>query len=826
MKIFSLDRSIVIEDYYDLSITNNLQDSKRFAYECSRHEYYIVQLLLLPDYSTDKLSIVPGPLVSNKHSAPGVITCFNTEGVDNTGKKFTKTIPIKEGVLQPILIGCDFSRAETGKHEVKIRIGKENIYLSFELNDDLVFNEGVDSKTSLAKLKWLNSTIAKNIQIAEDLDALETSEDTIKFAGKVVHFSSDGLIKNAESLFNESNTIEKDVQTRLFYKPMELIIDSKKMGYAKLRIAGKGNKAQITSEGRGDGIRAEIYSEVFYEGALNYEIKITAVNDFVTQNIALNLFFDKPQFVVGVGGRARKIVGNTEFKWDKSKNQNEVFIGKINCGARIKLSGENESSTVVGYFKQFPAAPPDCWFNGGRGGMSLSETKEGAKLSVNTGRIILPAGDKMVLKFSILLTPFKELNLKKSLLLRIGRDQIEPTYDKMIDRSEKDGLTYMNITYGGEANPYLNFPFPYVKAISALARRLHEKGLGISLSYNLREISTQSREIYAYKALGDELLLRSGDESVTNAEQTKMLGSDVIIDKVVRYTAGKRKGTNDYAVIGTPSSRLDNYFIEGINYFIKNADIDAISMRDANLNRLTMERIKKIMGKIKGIPGIIEMQISDQYNDRCGYANSLNYYADILPFLDKVWLDRSFEGVIDDPSGILFEASGIPYGISATGPENSSVIKCLMFAMLPKYGLDQNTSISLGSIYKILNNFEVENATFYGHWDSRNPFLTDNPSVLCSCYKNGENMLVVVYNFSNKKVEFELGIESKLGYTSKGKKVYAPRISGEQRARKLNLGKSKKLKAGAGMVFMITEKTKKTKSKKEKRKFFVENCDE
>ncbi|HQC54405.1 MAG TPA: DUF6067 family protein [Clostridia bacterium] len=825
MKIFALDRSTVIEDFTDLSILNGMVDKKRFYFKCSRHEYYIVQLLLLPDYTTDKLEIVPGPLVSKTTSVKGMITCFNTEGVSNLGEKFTRTIPLVEGVLQPIFIGCDFSRSEIGEHKVTIKIGKEYIQLTFTLNDDLIFDDGVHSKTSLARLKWLNSTLAKNIRITEDLAALEISEKSIDFVGKTVNFGRDGLIDNVESYFSKSIGLQKEVQSKLFYQPMALNIDGARLVYSRFKLLGKGNTALLTTEGRNPSLKVEVSADVFYEGAMDYTIKVTALDDFVTQNISLDLFYDNPEFIVGLGGRAREITKSKKFKWDEKKNQNEVFIGKVNASARVQFIGTNQSKTVVGYFDKFPSELPDTWYNDGRGSLEILKTEQGAVLRANTGRVILPVGDSYELKFSIHLMPFKPINLKKSLSLRIGRDQTETTYDKMIERANKDGLTYLNITYGGEANPYLNYPFPYVKAIATLSRKLHDKGLGLSLSYNLREISTQNREIYAYKALGDELLLRSKVKDETHANRVKDIGDDVIVDKVVRYNAGKRKGQSDQTVICTPSSRMDNYYVEGINYFIKNADIDAITMRDATVGRETMERIKKIMGQIRGIPGIIEMQISDQFNDKCGFANSLNYYTDVLPFMDKVWLDGSFDKAVTDPKELLIEVSGIPYGIAVAGPENASIIKCLLYAMLPKYGLTQDISFGLSKVYKILDEFEIGKAEFYGYWDDQNPFVTDNSNVLCSCYKNGEDMLVIMYNFSSKKERFDMGIETKLGYTSVGKRVHSPSIFGEQKAKRIKIGKPKTLKANSGLIFLIKEKGKGVKVKKISHKFFIRDAE-
>lgn len=802
MRIFALDRASIIEDYEDLSILNDLTEGKKFSFSASRHEYFVVQLLLLPDYTTDKLEVQTGPLQGNPKDIIGAVTCFNTEGTSYEGEKFKKHMSVKKGLLQPLFFGFNFSRSGIGLHTTQIRIGKDDIIIEIDLSDRLVFNEGTDNKTTLSRLKWLNSNLARNIALVDDLDALNIVGKEVKFSGKIVKLGNDGLIDNVESFFNESNSLESEIQTNLFYRPMEIIIEGKKIKYNKIRLGGRQNKGILMADGKGDGAKIEIIAELLYEGAMSYRVKISAEKDLVTSNISLNMYYLCPDFMIGFGKRAGAIE-NIDKKWDRQYNQNSFFLGKVNCGARVKFEGANESKTVVGFYKQCPIDPGESWDNGGLGGVKVEKTDQGAILSAYTGRIIMPAKSSIEFFFTLHFTPFKAINLKKSLALRIGRDQLATTYEKMIERAKNDRVTYLNITYGGEVNPYLNYPFPYIKAISALSRTAHKNGLGISVSYNLRDISIQNREIYAYKALGEELILRLNDSTYADPRLSQQLGQDVLLAKVVRYTSGKRKGLNDYAVVTTPRSRMDNYYVEGLNYLVHNANVDAVSIRDANVSRTTIERIKKVILQKKAFPGIIEMQVSDQLNENSGYANSLNYYTDVLPFLDKIWLDRSFEGMPENPDTILAECSGLLYGTAVVGRENDSISKCLLFAMLPKYGLKYDVSEALGDVYRHLDDFHIDQASFRGFWDSCNPVRTDKTEVKCSTYLKGEDMLAVFYNFSNVVSVFEIGVENKLGFTTVNKKIYTLEISGMQKRKKLNLGKQIELKPHSGMIILI-----------------------
>ena len=68
---------------------------------------------------------------------------------------------------------------------------------------------------------------------------------------------------------------------------------------------------------------------------------------------------------------------------------------------------------------------------------------------------------------------------------------------------------------------------------------------------------------------------------------------------------------------------------------------------------------------------------------------------------------------------------------------------------------------------------------------------------------NGENMITVLFNTSDKALTFEVGVENKLGYTTVGKKVVAPQIEGIQKRKRVNFGKPMKLKANSGILITV-----------------------
>ncbi|MBQ8178322.1 MAG: hypothetical protein IJ033_03925 [Clostridia bacterium] len=803
MKIYCVDRKTVVKDYYDFSILNGLKEGREFSFTTSRYGYFVVQLLVLPSYDSMGLDVTTTSLFGADKEIEKAVTCFNTQGVDVKGNKFTRKLPMLEGELKPVFIGCDFQKADLGVYHTFVTIGDQKVKLNFKLTDELVFNEGYDTGSTLARLNWLNSTAYRDKKIIPGYEAIGVEKNALTFTGKRVTFTSDGLIENVESYFGESNALEEEVTKTLFSRPIELCIDGQKVKYNKIKLSTRTNRATIAGDGRSDKLKVDITAKATYEGVIYYDLKITAESDVILPDVKLNLYFQATSYLMGLGKEGGKLNENVDYKWSEDRPCGNIFIGDINCGAVVRFKNSDRYATpIYNLYKDTPyEVPKDTWDNYGKGGITLTRTSEGATLSAYTGKKIIKKGDSIHLYFDIALTPFKPLSLKEMFGNRLGQDGIELTYASMLTRAKQDGLKYLSLRNAGVLNPYINYPFDKVEELKTLALEAHKKGLGLGISYGLRDLSTKARETFVYKSLGDEIIYRSTLNS-SEGILTDYLGEGVVeADKItyLRTDIGAGKDMSYYTV---PRSRMDNFFVAGVDYLINYADLDAISMKNPSISRTTMERVAKCVTSKRTGTGVIELGISNRFNEKNGYTNSLSAYVDVLPFINKLYVGNGYD-FSRDPDYVLTEMSGIIFGMSADSHVSAGITRSLIYGMMPKYGDDEAISRALSDINKLFADFEIERAELKGFWDKTNPVKVDNEKVYCTSYINGGNMIAIFYNANDKTTTFEVGVENKFGYTTLGKKVRAPEIEGLQTAKRVNFGKPMKLKAHQGLIVYV-----------------------
>lgn len=806
MRIYNLDRKTVVKDYYDHSILDGLQDSREFSFTTSRYGYYVVQLVVLPSYDSKGLKVTTTSLYGEDKEIDKAVTCFNTQGVDVKGVKFERKLALKEGELKPVFIGLDFQKAGLGNYYTFVTIGEQKVKLNFNLTDELVFNEGYDKGSTLARLNWLNSTAYRDKKIIPGYEAIVQEKNALSFTGKKVSFTSDGLIENVDSYFGESNALEDEVTKSLFSRPIELAIDGQKVKYNKIKIATRTNRAMVSGDGRSEKLKVDVSAKATYEGVLYYDLKLTAEQDVILSDVRLNFYFASSTYLVGLGKEGGKLTENIEYKWSTERPCGNVFIGDINCGAVLRFKdSEKYVAPIYNLYKDTPyEVPKETWDNYGKGGISLVRTMEGATLSVYTGRKIIRKGNSIHLYFDIALTPFKPLSLKEMFGNRLGQDGVELTYATMISRAKQDDVKYLALRNAGELNPFVNYPFDKVEELKTLALEAHKNGIGLGINYGLRDLSTKARETFVYKALDDEIIYRSKNESEESILSGYLDKGVVEADKIT-YLNGAIGVGKDISYYTVPRSRMDNFFVEGVNYLINYADLDAISMKNPSISRTTMERVSKCVTSKRTGTGVIELGISNRYNEKNGFTNSLNVYVDVLPFINKLYVGNGYD-FSRDPDYVLTEISGILYGMSADSHVNAGITRSLIYGMMPKYGDDETISRALGDINKLFNEFDIENAELKGFWDKTNPIKVDNSKVYCTTYIKDGDMIAVFYNANKKTTTFEVGIENKFGYTTLGKKVKAPDIEGLQTSKKVNFGKPMKLKAEQGLIVYVKSK--------------------
>ena len=81
----------------------------------------------------------------------------------------------------------------------------------------------------------------------------------------------------------------------------------------------------------------------------------------------------------------------------------------------------------------------------------------------------------------------------------------------------------------------------------------------------------------------------------------------------------------DISVITTPDSRWNNYYLEGLDWMIKNLGLDGVYIDDSALDHQTLQRARRIMDA-DGKRRLIDIHSWNHMNQWAGYANSLHLY--------------------------------------------------------------------------------------------------------------------------------------------------------------------------------------------------------
>lgn len=193
------------------------------------------------------------------------------------------------------------------------------------------------------------------------------------------------------------------------------------------------------------------------------------------------------------------------------------------------------------------------------------------------------------------------------------------------------------------------------------------------------------------------------------------------------------------------------------------------------------------------------MHMWNHEEKRAGDVSCLNLYCELLPFLDSIWLGEGFFYKKYSPEYMLCEVSGIPYGVPGQMlQDGGDLYEGMLYGMNNRYGWGHKNAVDM---YKVWDEFEIEESKMLGYWNGKNPILTDNENVLTTVYLKKDCALLSVYNFSNKKENFNFNINKELlGFDiSKVQKIKF----GSSIKRKYDIFEKHSLSKREGMLLLI-----------------------
>ena len=762
MKLYLFDRKYKLIHFEDLSVlSDGVCIDKCVNVRMSKNEIFVLQVAVLSEADDVIESISTDSRL--------IVSCINTDIVDKYGRKSSNTVKLKVNTIQPLFFTVQKTDecAEFENAVITMNTEKESreFTVCFELADIPVVNNGYNDLWRLSRLNWLNSSLAIDETLVKPFVSPDLSDDCLAVLGREISLGDNGLPQQVCSKFDEAVQLCSDVQKKLFAKPAEFVIGDYSLNGGQTESTAYNNRIENRTVCTDDNMDTEILSVLRYDGQMEYSVKITPKRDFTVSDASLNFYINKDctRLMHGLGHRA-SAAENLSFKWDNDKQQDSVFIGAVNCGMRVKFKAENYRRPLINiFYKNLPLnVPVTTWDNNGRGGIGVRVNDCCTNICAYTGEFEFKKGEIRTFNFELHFTPFKQIDYKKTFGVRYSHSNDLRDEYKEIDRAAKNGLNYVTFHQGNMIMPFINYPFYEVDRLKKAVSYAREKGIGIKLYYTEREHSNHMAETFVYKALGDEIILRKqGVSHSWQKEKPQWLvdnfGADIIPGWFVKYKHGKYKNDHDISFIVRPDTRLDNYYIEGLNWLVENVGIKGIYIDDTSLDRTTLERAKKILDKTDGL---IDMHMWNHEEPRAGDASCLNLYAELLPFLDSIWLGEGFFYKKYSPEYMLCEVSGIPYGVTGQMLEGGGDFYAgILYGMNNRFGWGYTNTVQM---YRAWDDFGISDSRMLGYWHSENPVKTDNENVLATVYLKENKALICLYNFSDKREGFSIKIDNKL----------------------------------------------------------------
>lgn len=753
------------------------------------------------------------------------LTCFNTEGTDFNGKPFKKTVNVTEGRMQTLWMGADLENVKRGVYRGFVKIssgGSEQILnLSLKVAGNPVTDHGFDKGERLSRLAWLNSTAGINDDISKGYIPVSLNGNKLSILGRDLILQDNGLPASVLSYFSSSNMNLNEKGEYVVRDPFRFVIE-KRNGEKIILIPGKiviSHKTDAAVEWKvintSDDADLEIDGHLEYDGYIDYRMKLIAKKLLEIRDIRLEVpvVYDKAEYMMGLGHEGGLRTPGWKWKWDVSKNQDMVWIGSVNGGIRLKLKAENYVRPLINvYYKFGPLQMPSSWGNGGEGGIDINDRMNNVVIKAYSGKRTIEKGEILNYDFELLLTPFRTIDRKNKYNDRYYHGGGASTTFK-IDSAKKYGANVINIHHAEDIYPFINYPYldANVPELKKLVSDAHDSDIRMKFYYTTRELTKNLPEFWAFYSLNGEIIFPGpGNESKTvinpkgpNEWLTKNLRERYIPAWYNEIKEGKFKGETDLSVITTPDSRLNNFYVAGLEWMVKNIGIDGVYIDDSALDRFTVQRARKIIDACRS-EGRMDLHSWNHFNEWAGYTNCLNLYMDMLPYFDLVWIGEGRD-YNRNPDHWLIEVSGIPFGLPGQMLEGGgNQWRGMVYGITNRAGWVKNPPHHL---WKFFDEYKFSEREMVGYWDKSCPIRTDNPKIFASVFKSSENLIIALANWSDKEQSCRLIINWKsLGKDRSQSVLEIPFIENFQESGTTVPGEQMKIEGGKGHLVVLNLK--------------------
>lgn len=804
-------------------LSRSAAERTRFRGDPRPGETYLWQIgVFAPERPLHNVSLQFGDLTGpgGERIPASAFECYNLGGVDKDGERFVKRVDVPEGKLQALWIGADVPLTASGPYRGTMTLRAEGVPattfdITLDVQGEPLPDGGVQDAWRKSRIRWINSTIGRAEQPTAPYTPLERSAETLSYLGGEVTLAPDGLPASIVTHYDRSNQLDASVSNAVLAAPVRFIVETAS-GVETFRASDLRFTEQTPATVRWESTLGNRDFEIAcrgvmrFDGSMGYRLSVKALREVRVEDIRaeFDLTAYASEYIMGLGQKGgRRPAETVRWSWDTTRQQDQLWLGNVNAGLNIHLKDSNYRRPLVNIYYNFGRLHyPHSWGNDRRGGVDITPAEGLTRVNAYSGQRRMQPGEVQRYDFELMITPVKPIDFAHHFTDRFYHLNAD-TSSGFIPTALAYGANLINVHHKADIYPFLNYPMDdnAVGGLKDFIDRAHAAGLGVRPYYTCRELTVKTPEFWILRSLGDEMLFDGPGNDARTLIHTdgpkpwlrENLRSHYLPGWYAAFTEGRFKGELDIAVIATPESRWSNYFLEGLDWMVKKLAIDGIYIDDSSLDPETMRRARRILDA-DGARRLVDMHTWNHMNEHAGYANSLQLYTGLLPYVDRLWIGELFRA--DNPRDFwLVEMSGIPFGLMSETLDAHNVFRGMVFGMLPRLPWSGNPA----PMWKLLDSFGIAQAKMYGYWDERNPLNSDNEQVPVTTYLRDGKALVVVANWNDDDAAAcRLRIDpAKLGFTPR--RAYLPAVDELQPASEIDLGGTLDIPAASGKVIVL-----------------------
>ncbi|MFI6386868.1 glycoside hydrolase domain-containing protein [Nonomuraea sp. NPDC050540] len=688
---------------------------------------------------------------------PG-FTCHTLGGTDHLGRDFTRRLDVSAHTVQALWCGALISESE-----FTVRVfteGEQPLTVDFvvELSDRTSDDHGDGDPAKLSRLRWLDSRRFADDTVVRPFTPVTVDGARLGVLGRTVTLGPDGLPAALTSYFTPEVTLGQEA-VQVLSGPIGFEVPGHAWASDGWRITSR-SAAAVTwvSRWRAGDLTLDLDGRLEFDGTLDYRLDLSARADADLDDTRLSVPLAALPYQMGLGrpGGAR---AELDWRWDVSRNQDALWVGAVNAGVQVRLSDEHYTRPLnTNFYHQRPLVLPGSWHNGGRGGVRLDDER----LLCYGGPRRMAAGERLRFDVRLTLTPFKPIDTAAHF-----RERYFHAYRPAREVLEA-GATVVNTHHATEVNPYINYPFLAVDRLKEYVDELHAAGLRGKVYYTVRELTTRAPELWALLSLGDEVL--AAGPGGGGAWSREHVGDG-------RLPAWFATATDDSSLITSGQSRWHNFYVEGLDWLVRNVGVDGIYLDDLGFDREVMKRVRRVLDQ-RPAP-LIDLHSANQFNAKDGYASSANLYLEHMPYVDRLWFGEYFD-YSAHPDQWLVETCGIPFGVMGDMLQDGGhPWRGLVYGMTSRvYGGGGDPR----SMWRLFDACDLPSAAMYGYWSPSAPVRASSQA-RATTYVGPAGSLVAIGSWHDGPAEVKLEIDwDALGLDPRTAVVRSPAVEGLQEA--------------------------------------------